>query len=336
MRAAGELYVDKAGMADIAKDLKCEIDCFIERNMGTVFHETAFNNISAKTFCTEPGYYLAHRKGKLVGVFPYHEVRRKLLLSIYSNLTTRDLVYGGWVYAHSEVSLDELYRKMKIPWNAALHVSSNIEFDKNIPQAPKLKGESTVAQTAVIALAGRTEEEIFQSFKHSQKNKIRKAVKNGVSVIQATPNEVGQFYELLAELKQSVNKDHSPQQYFQDLFGSYYARGRAACFIATHEDQNISTLIVLANRACATIWMGGRKMGIPNNLYQNELMIWEAIKWAGSFGSEYFDLCTVDELRYANLARMKLSFSRDIRLYYHYTFKGLPVKVLNRILKNVN
>jgi len=331
MESMSNLEVKRISINRIEKGLREQVDKLNEEHYGTIFHETAFNHISSEFFETELSFFLAYLNGRLVGICPCHQIRDQLLVHLYSNLTSQDLPYGGWVYDSQAVDLRNLLKHMKLKHNEALHVSSNIELSSDSPYKPESIKHFSQAQTAIIKLAGSSEDELFNGFKHSQKNKIRKAEKLGVKIKQAKPAEIGDFHELLAELKENVNKAYSPMNYFQDVYSHYFGLGRAACLIAQYGGENISTLIILANKAYATIWMGGRKMGIPNNLYQNERMIWEAITWARSYGSAYFDLCVVDETRYPNLARMKLSFSRDLRPYYFYTIRKPAFKVLNRL-----
>lgn len=325
------LQVHRISIGKMDLELRDQIDSFNADHFGTVFHETAFNRMTSGCFATELSYFLAYLNGRLVGIFPCHQVRDKLLVHLYSNLTSQDLPYGGWIYDSQAVRMQSLLKHMKLRYNEALHISSNIELNANTPYKPESVKHFTQAQTAILKLAGLSEDDLFKGFKHSQKNKIRKAEKLGVKIKQAETAEIGDFHELLAELKENVNKAYGPMNYFQDVYSHYFGQGRAACVMAQYEGENISTLIVLANKAYATIWMGGRKMGIPNNLYQNELMIWEAIKWSRSYGSAYFDLCVVDETRYPNLARMKLSFSRDLRPYYFFTKKKAAFAILKRL-----
>lgn len=325
-----DLKTERVPICDISPKQLNEIAEFVDENHGTVFHEPFFNWISAQFLGSELSFYLAHKNGCLAGICPCHTYNKGVIRISYSNPTSYDLVYGGWVYDSSMVSLERLLKTMKVRPNEAIHVSSNIELSEDKPYRIEALKTKT-ANTVLIELKGRSEEELFSGFKHSQKNKIRKAQKLGVSICQICPDDIGRFHSLLAELKGNLGKKYASEEYFRRIFRYYHAQNRAACFMARYGGEDISTLIVLANKAFATIWFGGRKMGIPNNLYQNELMIWEAIKWAKAYGSDYFDLCTVDEENYANLARIKLSFSKDVRPYYHYSIKGLAYKMLNRL-----
>lgn len=333
MSFLSRLKVKRVSIDGIDRELRKRIDTFIEDHDGTVYHETAFNQISSESFGSEFSYFLAYINNNIVGICPCHTFKHGLVRQSYSNPSSYDLPYGGWIYDSGAVSLDQLLKHTIIRKNEALHISTNIELSSNTPYVSKAIKNHTQAQTGILRLEGNGTDEIFNGFKHKQKNKIRKAEKLGVRITPSESDDIDIFYDLMAELKTNVDKPIYPKEYFERIFSHYFHQGRALCLVARHEGTCISTLIVLANKAFATIWMGGRKMGIPNNLYQNELMIWEAIKWATKTGSKYFDLCTIDDERYANLARIKLSFSDQVLPYYHYSKKGLVYKVLNRLQK---
>lgn len=325
-----KLKLKRLSIKHMDQGLKNQIDEFNDAFHGTIYHETWFNEVSAEFFGTDLDYFLAFLDGELVGICPCHSLRKGMIISSYSNLTHHDLPYGGWVYNHIRVSLEQLLKNTRLRANEALQISSNIELSPDTPYKAVAIIPVTNAKTVVVELAGRDDEDLFNSFKHSQKNKIRKAAKLGVEIRQSGPEGIAEFHELLAELKSKVGKSFSPKDYFTRIFNHYHGQGKAMCFLARYEEVSISTLIMLANKTFATIWMGGRKMNIPKNLYQNELMIWEAIKWGRSIGCNFFDLCVVNEARYPNLSRMKLSFSHDVRHYYFYSIKKFPFRVLNK------
>ncbi len=326
-----ECVIRKLEIGLMAPDLVDEVDSFIEANNGTIFHEIFLNKATADTCGTVLTYYLAYKKNVLAGVFPCHTTIDGFVRRSFSNLTSHDLPYGGWVYDKSTVSIEQLHKGLKVKFNEALSVSTNIELSKDSPCLDPSSRHFSTAKTVILGLAGKSEEDLFSGFTHSQRNKIRKAAKLGVVVTPINPGNIEAFYGLLVELKDKINKTYKPQEYFGSVFEHYHRAGRACCLMAQYGGEDISTLIVLANKAYATLWYGGRSMGIPKNLYQNELLIWEAIRWARGYGSRYFDLCTVDEERHPNLARMKLSFSKEIYPYYRYVSKGFAYKALNKL-----
>ncbi len=327
-----DLQVKRMQIGNMNSPLLHEIDSFNDKHYGTVFHETMFNTIASETLGTVLSYYLAYVDGRLAGICPCHTISQGLTKSSFSNLTSFDIPYGGWVYDSSAVSLGRLLQNTKTKFNEALHVSSNIEIMDSTPYRDEAVSH-TAAKTVLLDLSASSEDDIFASFTHAQRNKIRKAEKLGVEIKSIGPENFSAFFELVSELKIKVNKQIRERDYYSRIFSQYFQQGRACCYVAQYEGVNISTLLLLANHSYTTIWIGGRKMGIPNNLYQNELMIWESIKRGKSHGSEYFDLCVLNEDKYPNLARMKLSFSKNVRDYYLYSMKGLAYKILNHAQK---
>jgi len=90
-------------------------------------------------------------------------------------------------------------------------------------------------------------------------------------------------------------------------------------------------MILLANNNYTIAWIAGRQTDISNNLYQNEYLWWESIIWAKKYGSKYLDLCGLDELKLPQLARIKLSFSKNIVPFYLIVKKTLLFRVINKI-----
>lgn len=57
---------------------------------------------------------------------------------------------------------------------------------------------------------------------------------------------------------------------------------------------------------------------------------------ANEFSSQYFDLCGLDEDKLPHLARIKLSFSKDIRNFYFYLKRRPAYPFLRRAQRLLN
>ena len=77
-------------------------------------------------------------------------------------------------------------------------------------------------------------------------------------------------------------------------------------------------------------WQGASRAVAPR-LGQNELLQWEAIKWAKRIGCEYYDLCVIEQKRLPNIAKFKLGFSKNIIPFYLLNIKPLGFKILSRL-----
>lgn len=323
------IRIERHRVTDIDDHLRSDIDKFTEIYRGTVFHEITFNRIFSEVFGTRMTYFLAWSGDGLIGVCPCHTFKEGLIEHTYSSPTSFEIPYGGWIYNNKVISVQQLMSGMKLSPKEALHMSTNIE-PPGMNSYDCLSRKTTMAHTVILDLAGKSVDSIFESFSHGQRNKIRKAEKLGVTIIPIGSNDFDSFQDLVIELKENVAMQIRDREYYERVFSEYHGLNRCCCLGAVYNGEIISTLILLANKAFTTIWIGGRKMGITKNLYQNELMIWEAIKWAKGFGSDYFDLCVINEEKYPNLARMKLSFSKEIWDYHYLNVISPAFKVLNR------
>jgi lipid II:glycine glycyltransferase (peptidoglycan interpeptide bridge formation enzyme) len=323
------LKVVRKHIESISETEKKQIDELIELNGGTVFHETRFNIIASNTFKTKLTYFLAFNNNELIGICPCHTLKDRCLYLSYSNLASYEIPYGGWIY-NKDVSVKELLMKTNLRLNESLMYASNIQIDKDADNYfNKIK---QIEQNTVILNLSPSVEQLFDSKLNSQlRKKIRKAVKLGITVDKIKSEDFNVFLDLFAELKTKAGLKQRNNNYYQQVMSEYEKQGKAVCLAAKYNNEYISAMILLANKFITIAWVGGRKIGIPNNLYQNELLIWEAIKWAKEFGSKYFDLSGLNETKLPHLARIKLSFSKDIVPFYSFAKNSLYFKIINRM-----
>lgn len=327
-----KISIKRLPIEDMDPGLQRDLDLFMENHGGTVFHETALNRFASKAYGTELSYFLAYKGMELVGCMPCHSFRRKLLVESHSNLSSYELPYGGWVFDQDLTGIHELIAKTKPGRFESLHIKSNIEKDAVQKPATIVSRFSTL-NTVILSLTGLSNDQLFKALVSKQRYKIRHAGKIGIEVVQLTPANLDLFFELFTEMKVRVGLRMRDQEFYQDVFSHYHALGRAICLAALYEKEHISSLILLANKNFTIWWLAGRKSGLSNSLYQNELLLWESIKWANGFGSRYFDLCGVDEEKLPHLSRIKLSFSKDVRPFYSYSIRPLSFRIVNRLQK---
>jgi hypothetical protein len=324
------MHIIRKHLSEIHESERSQIDGFIELNGGLVFHETSFNEIASGVFKTNCHYFIAYSNNDIAGICPVHVIRKGTLKLLYSNLSSYEIPYGGWVFDENKTSISSLLERTKLHFNESLIYSSNIQPINNVY---KDLGFSNLKRLNTVILdLGESTDEIFSlSFKHQQRKKIRKAEKLGVTVVEISSENFQEFFLLSVELKERVGLPVRLPDFYAQVLDFYSRNGRAVCLAAKYNEQYISAMILLANKNYTIAWVAGRKNEIPNNLYQNELLIWESIIWAKKFGSHYFDLCGLDEVKLPHLARIKLSFSKEIVPFYYLSKKTTAYRVLNKI-----
>jgi len=316
----------RLSLGKIDADLAANIDILCNDCGGTVFHEVALNRMASAAFGSDLSYYLAYQDAELVGCCPCHSFREGWITRSYSNLSANEMPYGGWVFDENAVSLEGLLAKTRTHALESLSIVSNIALQQAVKTAWEKLGAKS-HETVLVGLEGQTEEEIFNSLKHSQKQKIRRALKLGLEAVSLDPGDFGVFTALGTDLKRKAGLKIRDEAFYKGVFSHYHALGRAVCTAVRYQGEYISTGIALANSNYAIGWAAGRKIGIPNNLYQNELLIWDQIRWAKNLGCAYLDLGAIHPDRLPHLLRMKLSFSRETKKFYSYSIRKLPFRL---------
>jgi hypothetical protein len=315
----------------MSNERKREINDFIINNMGTPFHEVYYNCIAAECFNTEAIYMIAYKDSDIVGVCPVHFIKKGILKIGYSNLDHYETPYGGWIYKKSHTTIRELVDSMKIGWKEVLRYRSSIILNN---ESNNYKG--FVPRQTVIVDMDVDIDTHFNNLDRKTRNKIRRATKLGIKIRYLSIRELADFLELTRELKGRIGQRYNEELY-RKVFHKYSEEDRIQCIVTEYNQEIISGGILIANKNFAIGWIPGRKTDIPNNLYQNELLYWQHIVWCKKKNIKYLDYNGLSREKYPQLARLKLSFSKDIKMYYGTSYKSISSRLIlkfQKILKN--
>lgn len=315
-------------ISEIDSKESSKINQFIEENKGLIFHETKFNEIVSGSFNTNLSYLLAYENNKLAGICPMHTIKKGFLNLTYSNPAIFEVPYGGWVFDNKQVSIQHLLNQTNPSFNEHLTYWSNIQIKEDSDGYDNLA--FTSHQTAVIDLSP-DEDTIWKGVINSKRrNMIRKALKSEVKVKLYGAEGFESYYPLMADMHDKANLETKPVSYYENVLHNYFVKKQAVIFLAKMNSKVISGVILLGNKNVMHYWQGASKKDGPN-LGQNELLQWEAIKWAKDNGSKYYDLCVVEKERLPNIARFKLGFSKNIVPFYLLNMKPISFRILSRL-----
>lgn len=174
------MKVIRKSIESITEKEKLQIDKLIEENNGTVFHETEFNIIASDIFDTELTYFMAYENNILAGICPSHTFKDKLLFLSFSNLSSYEIPYGGWIHNES-ISVEKLIKYTKVKLNEVLFYSSNISSDEYKFDVPN-KLKPVRKQTVILNLSPPLDEIFKSRINHKLRNKILRAEKLGITV----------------------------------------------------------------------------------------------------------------------------------------------------------
>lgn len=147
------------------------------------------------------------------------------------------------------------------------------------------------SSTILIDISG-TEEELLASFTAKTRNKVRRAIKDGVQIERAPDTE--QTYEEMWELWQDVVRDQElgvrSKDYHVRSWRTLVAGGNAQVFIARAEGVPVASALVMAISPVACYKEGASLRDRPVT-GGSQLMQWEAMRWAQERGCTVYDMC---------------------------------------------
>lgn len=326
------MKVIRRSFSELSKTEKTEIDKFVDIHDGLIFHETKFNEIASKIYKTNLFYFIAYINDEMVGICPVHAINDGVLKLLFSHMSSHEIPYGGWIYNENKISIKSLLNNIILNFNESLLYSSTIQIDKN--EYEEIDSNNITRMNTLILDLSPSIDDLFNfHITTQQRKKIRRAQKLGITIEKIPITNMDEFINLSNELTAKVGLPIRVSELYKKIVEIYSKEDKAVCLAAKYESHFISSMILIASKKFTIAWVAGRKVDLPNNLYQNELLFWESIIWAKQFGSRYLDLCGLDELKFPQLARIKLSFSKEVAHFYVLSKKNFSFRVINKIRK---
>jgi lipid II:glycine glycyltransferase (peptidoglycan interpeptide bridge formation enzyme) len=134
-----------------------------------------------------------------------------------------------------------------------------------------------------------SEDELLAAMKQKTRYNVRLAARRGVTVRAGTAAELLTFYQLYAE---TARRDHfviRPPEYYASAWGSFLEKGLARLLIGEVEREVVAGVILFVMGSTAW-YMYGASSERHRQLMPNQLLQWEAIRWAKAQGCTLYDL----------------------------------------------
>lgn len=130
-------------------------------------------------------------------------------------------------------------------------------------------------------------DELFMTFSSDYRNRIRKAVKKGVSVKVCTQDKLKDFYELMKQTGQRDGFSIRPEAYFQKILEAFGEDARL--YMAYYDGRAVSGAIAIRSSCNVMKYQYGASSNANRNLYASYLLQWEMIKWGLECGCRVYD-----------------------------------------------
>lgn len=180
--------------------------------------------------------------------------------------------------------------------------------------------------TYILDLSGG-EDEVFMGFQKQARTDIKKTIKEGVEIRQGGLDEIRLIHDAAqARFRQQGLETNVKLQYLEKLFEKMHS-DRLRVFTAYHEGEFEGGFISIIHPDRASYWFGGSKSE-KKGIYPNDLLQWEAMKWAINKGIKKYEIVGAVDPR---LRHFKSKFNPQLVLW-HACEKYNP-KILEQIEK---
>lgn len=278
----------------------------------TVFHTVEWNQLLVEQFDLQNITLLATISEVPVGLYSIYALDRHVCRSPAIHLQT---TYGGPLSIENdpEVVTALVKEAERLQPVTAFEIWTPPNYD--ITPFLKLGYLHVEMYTPVVNLQF-PEEGLWAGVDGKKRNVIRKAIRNGVAIIEGDAAALDEYHGMVVGTLSRAQIDVLPKVYYRRILESLGSRRMARLFLATHKGSTIAGALILAYKDTVYGWdMGWRRDYI--SLGANDLLNWEVIKWARRKGYKYFDLLRLDPDHLPGVARWKETFGGDSLVCYY-------------------
>jgi lipid II:glycine glycyltransferase (peptidoglycan interpeptide bridge formation enzyme) len=150
-------------------------------------------------------------------------------------------------------------------------------------------------RNTVLLNLDHSEDELLAAMKQKTRYNVRLARRRGVRIRPGDVSDLDTFYQLYAETSERDGFLIRPRSYYLDAWGSFLQGGQQSTPSAAHllladvEGETVAGLILFSFGSTAW-YMYGASSNRHRKHMPNQLLQWEAIRWAREAGCTLYDL----------------------------------------------
>ncbi|MFX0195698.1 MAG: lipid II:glycine glycyltransferase FemX [Candidatus Hodarchaeota archaeon] len=318
------LEIHKLNIEELSQNEKKDMEEILAKSKdATVFHTIEWNKILTTIFKRKNITFVAKIDGKPIGFYILYESQDSGPRTIYkSPETSLETVYGGPLVINGtkdeDVIKSRLIKQVEFEAKSTI-VQISFPPGANTQFLRKLEYRSTPFYTSILDLA-RNEEELWANLHQKTRNLIRKSQRSGLEIIMDGRPYLPKYYEMVRETLGSQGVRVLPKKFYEEVIDSLEPKNMAKLVIAVYDGKAISGAIFLFYKDTVYYWHGAsfrdHKSVAPNQSIQ-----WELIKYANQNGYKKYDLLNIEPDRLPGIARFKIRFGGETKLYYRAVYK---------------
>jgi peptidoglycan pentaglycine glycine transferase (the first glycine) len=153
----------------------------------------------------------------------------------------------------------------------------------------KESGEQVQFRNTLLIDLRPDEEELLMAMKSKTRYNIRLAKRRGVKVELGGVQDLPLFYEMYTITSARDDFIIRPFSYYADAWGTFVEQGLAQLFLARYQGESLAGLM-LFHYGDKVWYMYGASTERHRNLMPNQLLQWEAMRWAKARGYAFYDM----------------------------------------------
>lgn len=276
----------------------------------SVYDTPEWMAVLAKSFpYYRPHYLSAYRGSTLSAVMPVVDVTR---FGVHKVLSL-PLSYGGPIFqAHDPEVAQALfeafarkldfvasYKRVFLPFASPLEADADVLLRHGFTR-------SRFDRSVVDLSSGDTDFLWRHGVDKKERNAVRKAEKNGVSVHPLGPDEFDAVWDLVTRTAKRLGVAPDRREFLENVFRDLSPKGRCAWFGAFHDGTLLAVTSFFYYRKSAVYFVNASDPA-SWRLAPNSLLLWHALQEAVHRGCTFADLGTATQ-DYPGLRKFKQSF----------------------------
>lgn len=252
-------------------------DVFLSQNSENLFHRAEWKNVFA-VYGLKYQRLTVARNGQIVGSLPL--VLQKSLL-FGNQLVSLPWFDAAGMIASDQSARDELINQALDLANACGTKVLQIRQSDDLSLSLYVRTDKVVQRLRLFS----NPDELWDSFKATVRNQIRKAEKNGLTVIRGGRELTKDFFNVYSKNMRDLGSPSHSLKLFEAVLETFPKE--ASLFVVRHENATIGGGLTLDN---------GKTLEIPwasslreyNKHCVNHVMYWQILKYACEAGYDWF------------------------------------------------
>ena len=317
MKESSKVEINQVDLSNLTAEDEHDLNYILHHSKdATIFHTIEWNKILIEKFGANNKTLIARIDVSPVGMYTFYNLKRhKFLRTCMSPIYKFESVFGGPIAVdnHNFITKDLLKESERIARGTIYSIQTPPGYD-TYPLA-EMGYDITTWYTSILDL--QKSEELWKGLNKKTRNMVRKAMKNGVNIIEGDTSSVAEYYEMIKETFTRVGVTNIlPMMFYKAILENLKPKNMVKMLLAEHDNKPIAGAIFLCYKDTVYYWHGASYREY-SNVAPNNLIQWEIIKWGNENGYKHYDLVRIEPDRLPGIAAFKMGWGGDTVEFYY-------------------